>query len=152
MNDQHHNPAMEPGRRSGGGDHDVVDLLRQLTQQGAHLAQEQVSLVQAEVREATHDLKAAIAALASAAVVGIAGLGVLLMGIAYAVADAIGNVWLGTVIVGVATLIIAFIMYTAGKKKASAVNPKPERSLRTAEDTPAAATGHINTSGGYDGR
>lgn len=146
MNNQPHDGQMN-SRTTVGGDTGVVDLLSKLTHQGAHLAQEQVSLVQAEMREGITDIKEAVGALAGAAVVGIAGLGVLLMGLAYLLGDAIDNTGLGTLIVGILTLIVAAIMYSAGKKKASATNLKPERSIRTLEDTPAAATGHMNTAG-----
>lgn len=144
MMEQPHDPAP----RTGGAEPNIVDLLGRLTQQGAHLAKDQVSLMQAEVREATQDIKAAIGAFAGAAVLGIAGLGVLLMGIAYFVAQALDNLALGTTIVGVATLIIAGILYAGAKKKVSATNLKPERTLDTIEDTPAAATGNMHNSGG----
>src|SRR4028119_2293491 len=65
---------------TGGGDN-VVDLLRQLVGQGSHLAEQQLSLIKAELREMTNDLKAAVGAMAGAAVVGIAGLGVVLLGL-----------------------------------------------------------------------
>jgi uncharacterized membrane protein len=138
----------DPATRTGGAEPNIVDLLGRLTQQGAHLAKDQVSLMQAEVREATQDIKAAIGAFAGAAVLGIAGLGVLLMGIAYFVAQALDNLALGTTIVGVATLIIAGILYAGAKKKVSATNLKPERTLDTIEDTAAAATGNMHNSGG----
>lgn len=131
---------------------DVIDLLRQLTNQGAHLAQEQVHLVQAEMREAVHDIKMAVGALLGAAVVGISGLGVLLMALSYLLGDAINNVWLGTLIVGVATLILAAILYAGARKKMSATNLTPTRSIHTAERTPDAATGNLTTSGAHHGR
>lgn len=130
---------------------DMVDLLTRLTHQGSHLAQEQIHLMQAEVREAAHDVKQAVAAMATAAVVGIAGLGVLLMGISYLVGDAIESVGWGTVIVGVVALIIAAILAGSAKSKMSASNLKPDRTIRTAEDTPDAVTGNM-TAGAPHGR
>ena len=142
----------DPTRAGGtpqaeGGDHNIVDLVGRLTQQGAHLAREQVSLMQAEVREAAHDVKVAVGAMAAAAVFGIAGLGVLLMGIAYYVGDALDDIPLGTTLVGLGTLVIAGILYASGRKKVDSTHMKPERSLNTLADTPAAATGDIHTSG-----
>lgn len=58
----------------------IPDLVRQLTEQGTHLAQQQANLVQAEIRSGVTDLKEAAGAMAGAAVVGLAGLGVTLMG------------------------------------------------------------------------
>ena len=156
MNDQAPDPAMGTRRRTTttttSSDENAVDLLGKLTRQGAHLAQEQVSLMQAEVREAANDVKAAVGALAGAAVVGIAGLVVLLMGLGFLLGDAIQSTSWGTTIVGVVALIVAAIMYSAGKKKASATNLKPERTIRTVEDDPAAATGRMNTAGGRNDR
>ncbi|OZA92640.1 MAG: hypothetical protein B7X57_07570 [Erythrobacter sp. 34-65-8] len=145
-------PSASTGARASSGDEDVVDLVAKLTCQGAHLAQEQVSLMQAEVRQATADAKAAAGAMVGAAVVGIAGLGVLLMGISYLVGVAIENIALGTVIVGAATLIIAGIMYAGARKKMSATTLTPTRTIETAEDTPAVLTGHMHRNGAHHAR
>lgn len=130
---------------SGGGESgdNLVDLVRQLTQQGAHLAEQQVALLKAEVRESVGEVKLAVGSMAGAAVVGIAGLGVVLMGLAYLLGDLIENVGLATLIVGVVTLIVAWLMYSAGRKKMSAAELSPDRTRRTLERTPEAARGHL---------
>lgn len=125
------------------GEPNLVDLLSKLTSQGSHLAQQQLALVQAEIREAVDDLKAAITAMAGAAVVGISGLGVTLMALAYLLGDLIENLGLATLIVGLLTLLAAYLMYAAGKKKLDTANLKPERSIETVERTPDAATGNL---------
>jgi hypothetical protein len=147
MNDQPRPPVPRPVPRGPGEEPNIVDLLSRLTQQGAHLAREQVSLMKAEVREAAHDVKVAVGAMAAAAVVGIAGLGVLLMGIAYYVGAALEDVPLGTTLVGIATLVIALILYASARKKIAASQLKPDRSIDTLTDTPAAATGHTPNPG-----
>lgn len=152
MTDQRHDPITGKPQRTTGEDHNVIDLVGRLTQQGAHLAKEQVSLMQAEVREATQEIKTAVGAMAGAVVFGVAGLGVLLMGFAYLVGQALENLALGTIIVGSITLIIAGIMYASGKSKAKASNLRPERSIDTIENTPAAATGDLHHSGGHHER
>lgn len=133
--------ASRPG--SGQGQDNIVDLVRQLTSQGSHLAEQQLQLILAEVREATDDLKAAVAGMLGAAVVGIAGLGVVLMGIAYLLGDAIENLGLATLIVGVVTLVVAAILYASARKKMSATQLSPERSRRTLERTPGAVRGDL---------
>ena len=140
-------PASRPQQ-----DENVVDLISRLTQQGAHLAQEQVSLVQAEMREGISDIKEAVAALLGAAIVGIAALGVLLMGAGFLLGDAIENVGLGILIVGIIAAIIAAILYAGARKKVSAADLKPSRTIRTAEDTPDAATGQMPNTGGRHAR
>jgi len=124
-------------------DDNVVDLIGQLTRQGAHLAEEQVSLMLAELREAATDVKQSVGALVGAAVVGIAGLGVTLMGVAYLVGTWVDNIWLGTLIVGVVTLIVAAILYSSGKAKLRASELKPDRTIRTVSDTPDALSGSM---------
>lgn len=148
MNDQS-KIADPPGSRVRGTapqNDNVVDLIGQLTRQGAHLAEEQVSLMKAELRESASDVKQSVGALAGAAVVGIAGLGVTLMGLAYLVGTWIDNVWLGTLIVGIVTLIVAAILYSSGKTKLRASELKPDRTIRTVSDTPDALTGHMANS------
>lgn len=131
-----------PDSTSGGGDN-VVDLLKQLVGQGSHLAEQQLALIKAEVRESTSDVKAAIGAMVGAAVVGIAGLGVVLMGLGYLLGDAINNSGLGTLIVGIATLLLAYVLYRGGAKKMSATNLAPERTERTLQRTPGAVRGDL---------
>jgi len=119
----------------------IPDLFRQLTEQGAHLAQQQVSLVQAEVRDSINDLKVGAGAMAGAAVVGIAGLGVLLMGLAYLL-DEFMQLWLATLIVAAATLAVAYAMFASGKKKMQSNSMSVERTRRTLERAPSAIAGH----------
>ncbi|HVM36817.1 MAG TPA: phage holin family protein [Sphingomicrobium sp.] len=127
----------------GGGSDNVVDLLKQLAGQGSHLAEQQLALIKAEIRESTAELKAAVGAMAGAAVVGLAGLGVLLMGVAYLIADAIDNLGLATLLVGLATLGVAFLLYNAGAKKMSSARLSPDRTQRTLQRTPDAVRGDL---------
>lgn len=128
----------------GAGGDNVVDLLKQLAGQGSHLAEQQLALIKAEIRESTAELKTAIGAMAGAAVVGLSGLGVVLMGLAYLLGDAIDNVGLATLIVGLATLGLAYVLYSAASKKMSASHLAPERTQRTLERTPDVARGDLH--------
>lgn len=121
----------------------IVDLLRDLVNQGTHLADQQLSLIKAEVRESATDIKAAAAGLIGAAVVGISGLGVLLMGLAYVLADAIDNLGLATLIVGAVTLVLAFILYRSAAAKMNATHIAPDRTQRTLQRTPDAVRGEL---------
>lgn len=133
--------ASRPGPAQG--QDNIVDLVRQLTSQGSHLAEQQLQLILAEVRETANDLKVAVAGMLSAAVVGIAGLGVLLIGLAYLLSDAIDNLGLATIIVGIVTLVVAAILYAGARKKMNAAHLSPERSRRTLERTPDAVRGDL---------
>ena len=131
-------PAPEPS----GGDN-IVDLLRDLVGQGTHLADQQLSLIKAEVRESAADVKTAVGGLVGAAVVGIAGLGVVLMGLAYVLADAIGKLGLATLIVGAVTLVLAYVLYRGAASKMNATHLAPDRSQRTLQRTPDAVRGDL---------
>jgi hypothetical protein len=139
------NPTPIPGAAPRSSQDNLVDLVRQLTSQGTHLAEQQLQLILAEVRETTTDLKVAVAAMIGAAVVGISGLGVLLMGLAYLLGDAIDGLGLATLIVGVVTLILAAILYAGARKKMDATHLSPERSRRTLERTPDAVRGDLTS-------
>ena len=134
----------QPDVDHGAGEN-LSDLIRQLTRQGSHLAEQQVALVKAEVRESVSEVKTAVGAMAGAAVVGIAGLGVTLMGLAYLLGDAIDNVALATLIVGLVTLAGAYLLYSAGSKKMAASHLTPDRTVRTIERTPDAARGNLTS-------
>lgn len=134
----------QPDGEHGAGEN-IADLIRQLTGQGTHLAEQQLNLVKAEVRESVSEVKTAVGAMAGAAVVGIAGLGVTLMGLAYLLGDAIDNTPLATLIVGIATLVLAYVLYSTGSKKISAAHLTPDRTVRTIERTPDAARGNLTS-------
>lgn len=128
-------------RSQNSGGENVIDLISRLTSQGAHLAQQQVALMQAEIREGASDIGKAMSAYASAAVFGLSGLGVTLLGLGWWLGDFMDNVPLGIVIVGVVTLVIAAILYGSAKSKMKAAHLKPDRSIRTLQDTPEIVTG-----------
>lgn len=123
------------------GGQTIVDLLGRLTSQGAHLAQEQVALIQAEVREGLSDIRQVIAAHAFAGIFGLAGLGITLTGLGWLLGDALDNVPVGILIAGIATLVIAGVLYARARQKLKAMDIKPVRSIRTIEDTPDILSG-----------
>jgi len=137
-------PSTEAVDGTGASDN-VVDLMKQLAMQGSHLAEQQLALIKAEVRESTSELKASMASMAGAAVVGLAGLGVTLMGIAFLLGNAINSTPLATLIVGLVTLGIAYFLYSAGARKMRATHLSPERTQRTLQRTPDAVRGDLLT-------
>lgn len=125
-------------------DDGIVDLLRQLTNQGSHLAQQQVELIKAEVKSSVDDVMLAIGAMAGAIIVGIAGLGVVLMGLAYLLGQSM-PVWVAQLIVGFAAMLVAFLMYLHGRKKMSISSLAPDATQRMLGRAPNAMSG--NSSG-----
>lgn len=125
------------------GSDNIVDLLRDLVNQGTHLADQQLSLIKAEMRESTADIKVAATGLIGAAVVGVAGLGVLLMGLAYLLAAQINNIGLATFMVGLVTLVLAYILYRSAASKMAETHLAPDRTQRTLQRTPDVVRGDL---------
>lgn len=82
--------------------------------------------------------------------VAVAGLGVVLMGLAYLLGDAIDNLGLGTLIVGVAALALAYLLYRGAAGKMGTAHLAPERSQRTLQRTPDIARGALHTEHNHD--
>lgn len=118
----------------------VSSLVRELADQASHLAQQQANLLQAEVRASINDLKVAAGAMAGAAIVGLVGLGVFLMGIAYLLALAM-PLWLATLIVAAVTLAGAYLLFLRGQKKLQSGSFSVERTRRTLERAPTTIAG-----------
>ena len=124
-------------------DESIPDLVRRLTEQGSQLAEQQLRLVEAEVRSGFSDVKESAGAMAGAAVLGLTGIGVVLMGLAFLLGRAM-PLWLATLIVGVAALAGAYAMFVAGQKKLQSTSLSVERTKRTLERAPAAISGNTN--------
>jgi hypothetical protein len=135
-------------KQTEGGD-TVVSLLRQLTEQGTHLAHQQAELIRAEVSESVNNVKQGVGSMAGAAVVGIAGLGVLLMGLAFTLAEVM-DLWLATLIVAAVTLLVALLMFLAGRKKMQSNTFDLDRSRRTLKRAPSAVTSHAEGAGNHE--
>lgn len=136
--------AAAPGLSATHDEASIPDLLRTLTDQGSHLASQQVALVKAEIGESIDDLKIGIVALVGAAVVGIAALGVFLMALGHLLGELLGDKeGLGLLIVSLVVLVIAFVMYKSAMAKMDATNLAPTRTQHTLERTPDAATGNL---------
>src|SRR3546814_12185781 len=87
-----------------------------------------------------------------AAVVGVAGFGVLLMALSFLLGDAIANRGLATLIVAVVALIVAAILYAGARQKVAAAYLQPEPAIRQTERTAAAPTSHLTENGATNGR
>lgn len=127
-------------RQEGRDSESIPDLIRDLVHQGSHLADKQVELVQVEMRSAVGDLKESVGAIAGAAVLGIAGIGVTLMGVAFLL-DLAMPLWLATLIVGVAALAGAYAMFRGAQEKLQSNSMTMDRTRRTLERAPSAISG-----------
>lgn len=124
-------------------DESLPELISRLAEQGSHLAEQQVKLIEAEVRSGINDIKESAGAMAGAAVLGIAGIGVVLMAISYLLGSVM-PLWLGTLIVGVAALIGAYAMFAGARAKLQSSSLSVDRTKRTLERAPAAISGNTS--------
>lgn len=122
-------------------DQSLTELVSDLAHQGGHLAEQQSRLIQAEVGSAIGDLKESIAAFAGAAILGIAALGVFLMAISFLLGSAM-PLWVGTLIVAIVSLGVAYAMCIVGRKKLESKAMTLERTRHTIERAPAAIAGN----------
>ena len=76
---------------------------------------------------------------------GLAGMGVTLMGVGFLLGNAIDNTPLATLIVGLAALVLAYLLYRNGSNKMSTTDLPPDRTQRTLQRTPDAVRGNLNT-------
>ena len=127
----------------GESEESIPDLVRRLAEEGSHLAEQQLKLIEAEVRSGVNDLKESAGAMAGAAILGITGLGVLLMGLSFLVAKAL-PLWLATLLVAAVTLAGAYAMFLAGRKKLQSSSLSAERTRRTLERAPEAISGNTS--------
>lgn len=121
-----------PGvNRELGGD-SIADLIRNLATDLSALLGKEIQLAKAEVGESVTDVKTAVGAIATGAVVAIAGLVVLLFSAVYGLSNVV-EPWLAALIVGGAALLVGFMMVGAAKKKMSAESLVPDRTLDAAK-------------------
>jgi uncharacterized membrane protein len=90
------------------------------------------------MRSAVGELKESMGAMAGAAVLGIAGIGVVLMAISYLLGSMM-PMWVATLIVGVAALIGAYAMFKGSEQKLQSLTM--DRNRRTIERAPSAMSG-----------
>ena len=135
-------PGQERGafQFTGKDDDSISGLVHRLAGQGSHLAEQQLRLVEAEIRSGVDDIKQSAGAMAGALVLGLAGTGVLMMGVAYLLAEAM-PLWLATLLVGAIALAGAAAMAAAGRKKLQSTSLSVDRTRRTLQRAPSAMSG-----------
>ncbi len=123
------NPEIPP-RTSAESDPSLLGLVRQLAHEVPALISEELALAKAEIRTSIETAKAATAAVATGAVIMLAGLVILLMAAVYALALIVPP-WLAALIVGVAAMVIGFVMVQSGKKQLESSQLAPERTMNS---------------------
>lgn len=118
----------DPATASAHEDQSVGALLRQLMREVPELFTKELALLKAETRENLQAAKAGVAAVSTGGAVMLAGLVILLLSAVYA----LGNVmepWLAALIVGIAAMVVGFVMVKSGSSKFDARGMRPDHTL-----------------------
>jgi len=114
------------------GSESIADLIRDLARDLSTLLSKEVALAKVEVRESVSDMNKAVGAIATGAVLAMAGVVVLLMSGVYGLSNVV-EPWLAALIVGALALLIGFLMVNSAKKKMSARAMVPDRTMDSAK-------------------
>lgn len=114
------------------GSESIADLIRDLARDLSTLLSKEVALAKAEVRESVSDMNKAVGAIATGAVLAMAGVVVLLMSGVYGLSNVV-EPWLAALIVGALALLIGFLLVNSAKKKMSARAMVPDRTMDSAK-------------------
>ena len=95
----------------------------------------ELRLAKAELKQEAGAAAKASVALLAGVVFGIYAIGFLLLALAYGLAQLTGSWWIGALIVGGALLILTLVMLGVGRARLRAINPTPERTIRSAKES-----------------
>ena len=110
----------------------ITDLIRTLATDLSTLFGKEIALAKSEVRESVSEVKTAVGAIATGAAIAMAGLVVLLMSAMYALSNVV-EPWLSALIVGLAALLVGYLMVRSAKEKMSASSIAPDRTMDSAK-------------------
>jgi hypothetical protein len=108
----------------------IPDLIRSLANDLSTLFSKELSLAKAEFREAAQDAQKGVSGMAAGAGLAFAGLMFVLLAITFALANAM-PLWLSSLIVGVVTLVIGYVMVRAARSKVQPSAFIPERTAQS---------------------
>ena len=117
--------AIEPRREVDINDFTIGELLKQLTQDASHLAQQEVALAKAEVRESVSAMQKAAVSFGLAAAVALPGIMALTAFFVIVLSNAFDSWAIGSIVVAVVLLAVAGLMV----QRARAALQKPALGL-----------------------
>ena len=111
----------------------VGQLLREVAQDGAHLARQEVNLARIEFAQIARDIGKGTVFAVAAAMLGLLTVQMLVFGLALLLGDALfrGHYWIGAFVLSAILGGIAFYLLKRGTTLLSPKNIKPEQTLAT---------------------
>ncbi len=138
-------PADGPVTAPAAADEGIGTLITGLIKDTQDLVRAEVQLAKTELTEDAKTLGAAAAMLVAGALIGLVGLVFLMLFAMYLLADWLGELWLGALIVAAVLLVVAAILAMVGKNRLSAANFKPEQTIDTLKEDQQWAKQQINS-------
>jgi hypothetical protein len=122
------------GGSSGAGDQESVgSLISGLIQDLQELVRGEVQLAKTEIRDDAMTAGRALGSIAAGAFVGVTGFIFLMLGVTYLINKEL-EMWISAGIVGAVLAVISAVMISAGRKKLSESNFKPEQTIETLKE------------------
>ena len=129
---------------AGSGQEGIGSLISGTLKDLQELVRAEVQLAKTELKEDAKTIGSAAGMVVAAAVLGLVGLIVLMIGVAWLLAESMDR-WLAFGIVGVVLLALAGILALVGKNRVSAASLKPEQTIETLKEDQAWAKQQINS-------
>jgi len=126
-------PLRPEGARAAQPERPLTSLIADLATETTTLVRKEVELARAEVSEKVSQAAAGAISLAAGGFVALLGLIYILLAAVYALSRIVPD-WAAALIVGGVVTLIGVFMLLAGKKKISATNLQPERTIETLKD------------------
>lgn len=137
--------GVPPGAGQVGGDEGIGSLISGVIKDMQDLVRAEVQLAKTELTDDAKTMGAAAGMLVAAAMVGLVGLLFLMLFAMYVLADWLGELWLGALIVAVVLLVAAAILASIGRNRLSAASLKPEQTIETLKEDQQWAKQQINS-------
>ena len=111
----------------------VGELLREVAEDGAHLARQEVHLARLELAQIARDIGKGTGLTIAAAMLGLLTVQMLVFGVALLLGDALfrGNYWIAAFVLTVILGAVAFFLLKRGTALLSPSHIKPEQTLAT---------------------
>jgi len=109
------------------------ELLREVAEDGAHLARQEVNLARIEFAQIARDIGKGTGFTVAAAMLGLLTVQMLVFGVALRLGDALfrGHYWIAAFVLTVILGAITFFLLKRGTSLLSPTNIKPEQTLAT---------------------